>query len=216
MIIKKLFTHTTYNEKRATMNNQNHEKGMLEVICGPMFSGKSEELIRRLRRAKIAKQHTMTFKPSIDNRHSIEYVVSHDGNKLHAQALDDVTVIPDIIQRDVVDVIGFDEVQFFPREIIAIICQLVDAGKRVIVAGLDRDFRGVPFGSVPTLLAIADKITKLTAICCVCAKEAAFTQRLVNGKPAKSDDPIILIGAQEAYQARCRGCFSIDKEPRLY
>lgn len=192
------------------------KKGVLEVICGPMFSGKSEELMRRLRRAKIAKQHTMTFKPSVDNRHSIEYVVSHDGNKLYAQALDDVTAIPDLVQQDNIDVIGIDEAQFFPREIISAICALVESGKRVIVAGLDLDFRGVPFGSIPTLLAIADKITKLNAICCVCGKEANCTQRLVNGRPAKHDDPIIMIGAQEAYQARCRSCYSIDKAPTLY
>jgi thymidine kinase len=190
-------------------------KGILEVICGPMFSGKSEELMRRLRRAKIAKQHTMTFKPSVDNRHSIEYVVSHDGNKLYAQALDDVTAIPDLVLQDNVDVIGIDEAQFFPRDIIPVICTLVDMGKRVIVAGLDLDFRGVPFGSIPTLLAIADKITKLNAICCICGKEANCTQRLVNGRPAKHDDPIIMIGAQESYQARCRNCYSIDKAPLL-
>lgn len=192
-----------------------HTKGVLEVICGPMFSGKSEELMRRLRRAKIAKQHTMTFKPSIDNRHSIEYVVSHDGNKLYAQALDEVTAIPDIAQQDTIDVIGIDEAQFFPREIIPVICTLIEQGKRVIVAGLDLDFRGVPFGSMPILLAIADKVTKLNAICCLCGKDANCTQRLVNGKPAKHDDPIVMIGAQEAYQARCRNCYSIDKAPRL-
>lgn len=196
--------------------NSSKGKGVLEVICGSMFSGKSEELIRRLRRAKIARLQTITFKPSIDNRHSIEYVVSHDGSKLYAQALDDVTAISDIVQQDSIDVIGIDEVQFFPSEIIPVICNLVDEGKRVIVAGLDLDFRGAPFGSLPALLAVADKITKLKAICCVCGKDAHFTQRLVNGKPAKHDDPIILIGAQEAYQARCRGCFSIDKMPRLY
>lgn len=192
------------------------EKGVLEVICGPMFSGKSEELMRRLRRAKIAKQHIMTFKPSIDNRHSIEYVVSHDGNKLYAQALDDVSAIPDIVHQDNIDVVGIDEAQFFPQEIIPVICTLVEHGKRVIVAGLDLDFRRVPFGSMPILLAIADKITKLNAICCVCGKDANCTQRLVNGRPAKHDDPIILVGAQEAYQARCRSCYSIDKTPRLH
>ena len=195
---------------------QTHEKGMLEVICGPMFSGKSEELIRRLRRAKIAKQHVITFKPSIDNRHSIEHVVSHDGTRLSAQAVEDVSSIIDIVKREHITVIGIDEVQFFPREIISVICTLLDHGKRVIVGGLDRDFRGVPFGCMPLLLAIADKITKLHAICCVCSKDAGFTQRLVNNQPARYDDPIILIGAQEAYQARCRGCFSIDKAPQLY
>lgn len=194
------------------------EKGTLEVVCGPMFSGKSEELMRRLRRAKIAKQQVMTFKPSIDNRHSVEHVVSHDGNKLYAQAIegDNPNVILTMVELNNITVVGIDEVQFFSQDIIAVICTLIDQGKRVIIAGLDLDFRGVPFGIVPTLLAIADKITKLNAICCVCGKDANFTQRLVNGLPAQHDDPIIMVGAQEAYQARCRGCFSIDKQPRLY
>lgn len=195
--------------------DQPSKKGMLEVICGPMFSGKSEELIRRLRRAKIAKQHVATFKPSIDNRHSVESIVSHNGSTVNAHSLADSLTIIDIVKRDSIDVIGIDEVQFFPQEIITVICSLVDQGKRVIVGGLDRDFRGVPFGSVPTLLAIADKITKLHAICCVCSRDAGFSQRLINGEPACYDDPIIMIGAQESYQARCRSCFSIDKHPQL-
>lgn len=193
-------------------------KGMLEVVCGPMFSGKSEELMRRLRRAKIAKQNVITFKPSIDNRHSIEHIVSHNGNKIYAQAIDidTPTIIADVVRANAATVIGIDEVQFFTNEIISVICSMVDEGKRVIVGGLDRDFRGAPFGPLPVLLAIADNITKLNAICCVCGDEAHFTQRLVNGKPASHDDPIVLVGAQEAYQARCRSCFSIDKAPRLY
>ncbi len=198
------------------MQHTNTHHGSLEVICGPMFSGKSEELMRRLRRAKIAKQNVITFKPSIDNRHSIEHVVSHDGNRLYAQAIENVATMYDMVQLNSIDVIGIDEVQFFPYDIIQVICNLVADGKRVIVAGLDRDFRGVPFGSLPTLLAIADSITKLNAICCICGHDAHFTQRLVNGIPAKHDDPIILVGAQEAYQARCRNCFTIDKMPKLY
>lgn len=192
------------------------EKGTLEVICGPMFSGKSEELMRRLRRAKIAQQQAMIFKPSIDNRHSIEHVVSHDGNKMYAQAVENVNTILDTVRLHKINIIGLDEVQFFPQEIISVICTLIDEGKRVIVAGLDLDFRGAPFGCMPILLAIADRITKLDAICCMCGKDAHFTQRLVNGSPAKHDDPIILVGAQEAYQARCRGCFAIDKSPRFF
>ncbi len=199
-------------------SSHTHTKGTLEVICGPMFSGKSEELMRRLRRAKIAKQQVMTFKPSIDNRHSVEHVVSHDGNKLFAQALevDSCDNILDLIELHKITVVGIDEVQFFSPAVINVICTLIDHNKRVIVAGLDLDFRGAPFGIVPTLLAIADKITKLNAICCVCGKDANFTQRLVNGVPAHHDDPVILVGAQEAYQARCRGCYAIDKRPRLF
>ena len=185
--------------------------GLLEVVCGPMFSGKSEELIRRLRRAKIAKQQVLTFKHKIDNRHAIEYVVSHDGNKLSAQPLDNVQDILTIALDHNIDVIGIDEAQFFGNELVPVVCALVDAGKRVIAAGLDLDFRGAPFGCMPILMAIADKITKLQAICTECGVDAHFTQRLVNGSPARHNDPIILVGAQEAYQARCRGCYSIDK-----
>lgn len=186
-------------------------KGSLEVVCGPMFSGKSEELMRRLRRAKIARQNVLTFKHFYDNRHSLTYVVSHDGNKLEAEPLTAVSDILALVTKQEITVIGIDEVQFFPNDIIPVICQLVQHGKRVIVAGLDLDFRGVPFGCMPTLMAIADKVTKLQAICTECGVDAHFTQRLVNGKPARYNDPIILIGAQEAYEARCRGCYSIDQ-----
>lgn len=188
-------------------------KGTLEVVCGPMFSGKSEELIRRLRRATIAQQKVLVFKNSIDNRHAhaYEFVTSHDGNKLDAQPIKNVDDIVNIALEAQADVIGIDEVQFFPHDIITSICKLVENNKRVIAAGLDLDFRGVPFGPMPILLAIADKITKLQAICSLCGVDAHFTQRLVNNQPAKYDDPVILVGAQEAYQARCRECFSIDK-----
>ncbi len=192
------------------------KKGSLEIICGPMFSGKSEELIRRLRRAKIAQQHVMVFKPSIDNRHMIECVTSHNGSKLDAFPVDDLKVILDQGSKDSAQVIGLDEVQFFDAGIVPIICSLIDMGKRVVAAGLDLDFRGAPFGSMPLLLAIADHVTKLQAICTLCGKDANFTQRLVDGKVARHDDPIILVGAQEAYQARCRQCYSIDKQPSFY
>ncbi|HZW61312.1 MAG TPA: thymidine kinase [Candidatus Babeliales bacterium] len=192
-------------------------KGSLEVVCGPMFSGKSEELIRRLRRAKIARQKVVIFKNGLDDRHinAYEYVVSHDGNKIEAHPVHDVTDVKLIARHLQADVIGIDEVQFFPKEIIRVICDLIELNKRVIVAGLDLDFRGVPFGPMPILLAIADKITKLQAICSLCGIDAHFTQRLVNNEPAKYDDPIILVGAQESYQARCRECFSIDKRAEL-
>ncbi len=188
-------------------------KGTLEVICGPMFSGKSEELIRLLRRAKIAKQAVAVFKHALDNRTTLEHVVSHNGSKISAYATDDVGKIVAYIKENNIRVIGIDEVQFFMNDIIPIICMLVDAGKRVIVSGLDLDFRGAPFGPVATLLAIADKITKLQAICTTCGHDAHFTQRLVNGQPARFDDPIVLVGAQDTYQARCRDCYRIDKNP---
>ena len=185
---------------------------VFEIICGPMFSGKSEELIRRLRRAAIAKQKTITFKPAIDDRFSIS-MCFHDGNKHKAYPLSSVDIIESIVQTQEVTVIGFDEAQFFLPDIVPIICRLIDLNKRIIVAGLDLDFRGIPFGVMPLLMAIADNVTKLRAICTECGHDAHFTQRFVNGNPAKFDDPIILIGAQESYQARCRGWFTIDKVP---
>lgn len=190
-----------------------HHKGSLEVICGPMFSGKSEELIRRLRRAGIAKQKIAVFKPELDTRRGIDRVTSHNGSAMDAQPIDDLAKILERVAREDIEVVGIDEVQFFPHEIISVICSLVDAGKRVIVGGLDLDFRGIPFGPIPTLLAIADDITKLRSICTICCSDAHFTQRLVNNAPAKFDDPIIQLGAEEAYQARCRKCYSIDKKP---
>jgi len=188
------------------------KSGSLEVICGSMFSGKSEELIRRLRRSQIAHLTTLVFKHSMDNRTTIEYIHSHGGDKLKAIALDNSS---DILNYsfDELQVVGIDEVQFFGEGIIEVIFKLVDAGKRVIVAGLDLDFRGMPFGCMPILLAMADSVTKLNAVCLVCSSDAHFTQRLINGDPADYDDPLILVGAQECYQARCRNCFRINKKP---
>ncbi len=191
-------------------------KGSLEVICGPMFSGKSEELIRRLRRAKIARQNVVTFKHAWDKRKTenceatTEFVVSHNGAKIECHAIENMKEL--LTCADQADVVGFDEVQWFGNEAIAAICQLVDAGKRVIVAGLDLDFRKVPFGVIPTLMAIADKVTKLPAICNMCGSDAYFTQRVVEGKPARYSDPVVLAGAQESYQARCRNCHQIDQQ----
>ena len=187
----------------------------LEVICGPMFSGKSEELIRRLRRAKIAKQQVATFKHALDNRHTLECVVSHNGTSLEAYPIETEEKILEIVTQHHITVIGIDEAQFFSPSLVPIVCKLLELGCRVIIAGLDRDFRGLPFGSMPILLAIADRITKLQAICTECGTDAPLTQRLVNNQPAKHDDPIILIGAQESYQARCRQCYTIDKMPLL-
>jgi len=195
--------------------NQEKKKkqGVLEMICGPMFSGKSEELIRRLRRAHFAKLNVLTCKHSFDDRHMIECVVTHNGNKLEAEAIENVNEILKLGEDPTIDVIGIDEAQWFDNQIVSVACKLIDAGKRVIIAGLDLDFRGVPFGCMPTLLAIADKVTKLQSICTACGKDAHFSQRLVNGKPAKYNDPVILVGAEESYQARCRDCHMIDKRP---
>ena len=195
------------------MVTQKKTKGTLEVICGPMFCGKSEELMRRLRRAKIAQQNVLVFKHSLDNRSTIEHISSHDGNKLEACATDNPDTIKILGSPNNINVIGIDEVQFFHHGIISVICQLIESGKRVIIAGLDLDFRALPFGPMPLLLSIADSVTKLCAICTLCGSDAHHSQRLVNGQPAQFDDPIIQVGAQESYQARCRNCFIIDKTP---
>lgn len=185
-----------------------HHVGTLEVICGSMFSGKSEELIRRIKRANIAKQNTIVFKPTIDQRYHADHVSSHDGNHIKAINISCSEEILDYI-NDSIDVVGIDEVQFLQGDTISTIQTLIKSGKRVICAGLDMDFRGEPFGVVPHLLAIADDVTKLSAICMVCGHPAHFTQRLVNGEPAHIDDPLILIGAKESYEARCRNCYRL-------
>lgn len=185
-------------------------KGKLEVICGSMFSGKSEELMRRIRRAELAQKKVSVFKHKVDNRLSIDNIVSHSGFKYKAIAIDDPADI-ELFITDEVQVIAVDEIQFFGEEIVPVILALLDAGKQVIAAGLDLDFRGIPFGCMPTLLALANSITKLNAICMICGNEAHFSQRIINGRAAKFDDPHILIGAQDCYQARCRDCYIIDK-----
>ena len=193
------------------MSTEKKNKGTLEVICGSMFSGKSEELIRQLKRSKIAQKPTVVFKHCLDDRTTIEYVVSHDGNKIPAFPIQDPQEILNLLTPEI-QVVGIDEAQFFSHELIDVILQLVEDKKHVIVAGLNLDFRAVPFGPMPTLMALADHVTKLSAVCIVCGDDAYFSKRLVNGKPAKYNDPLIKVGAQEAYQARCRGCYSIDKK----
>ncbi|WP_040227618.1 thymidine kinase [Bhargavaea cecembensis] len=177
--------------------------GWVEVICGSMFSGKSEELIRRLRRARFAKQEIAVFKPAIDNRYSETSVVSHNGDEIIAMPVAEAGQIWRHID-DRVDVIGIDEAQFFDEGIVRTVGELADRGYRVIVAGLDQDFRGEPFGPMPKLMAVAEHVTKLQAVCTVCGSPASRTQRLIDGKPAHADDPVILVGASEAYEPRCR------------
>ncbi|MEZ4666888.1 MAG: thymidine kinase [Anaerolineae bacterium] len=180
-----------------------HHSGRIEVICGSMFCGKTEELIRRSRRAIIAKQELQVFKPNIDNRYSIEHVTSHNGLNIKAIPIINPQEILDNLAQNTT-VIAVDEVQFFDISIVKIVQQLADRGIRIILAGLDTDFRGEPFGPMPQLMSIADDVTKLHAICVVCGEDASRTQRLVNGSPANYHDPIILVGAQESYEARCR------------
>lgn len=179
------------------------QSGWVEVICGSMFSGKSEELIRRVRRTQFAKQKIAVFKPRLDNRYSEEEVVSHNGSKVIAIPVERSKDIWAYIS-DEYDVIGIDEAQFFDEGIIDVVQRLANHGFRVIVAGLDQDFRGEPFGPMPPIMAIAELVTKLQAVCQVCGSPASRTQRLINGEPAGYEDPIILIGATEAYEPRCR------------
>lgn len=189
-----------------------HVKGSLEVICGSMFSGKSEELIRRIKRAQIAKLKVQVFKPSLDNRFDVYEVVSHSGFKFKAIPV----VHPDEILEHVefdTQVVAIDEVQFFSDEIIDVCEKLANRDLRVIVAGLDMDFRGEPFGPVPFLMAKAESVDKIRAICSVCGENASRSQRLINGSPAENDSPTILVGASENYEARCRAC---HKVPRSY
>ncbi len=185
--------------------------GWIEVICGSMFSGKSEELIRRVHRVQIAKKKVQVFKPTIDNRYSIQYIYSHNGTKVEAV---NITKSKDLLEKIEPDteVIAIDEAQFYDDDIVSICQKLANQGKRVIVAGLDQDFRGEPFGPIPKLLAVAEYIYKLQAICMVCGNTASRTQRLVNGQPAKYSDSIILIGAKESYEARCRKCHEVPKD----
>ncbi|SRR5690554_2008707 len=190
------------------------EASWLEVIVGSMFSGKSEELIRRVKRAAIAKQNVLVFKPALDHRYGKERVAAHNG--LHIDCIP-VREPVEILSRvdDTIDVVAIDEVQFFGPDVVPVCQLLVRAGKRVITAGLDQDFRGEPFGSVPVLMALAEQVTKLNAICVVCGRAASRTQRLIDGKPAKYDDPIILIGATENYEARCSRCHQVPGAPEL-
>ena len=179
------------------------QNGWVEVICGSMFSGKSEELIRRVRRAQFAKQKIAVFKPKIDNRYSEEAVVSHNGTTVIAHPIEKTEEMWSYID-DEYDLIAIDEAQFFGEDIIETVQKLADHGFRVILAGLDQHFKGVPFGPMPFLMAIAEQVTKLQAVCSVCGSPASRTQRLINGEPAKADDPVILVGASEAYEPRCR------------
>ncbi|WP_205684277.1 thymidine kinase [Clostridium formicaceticum] len=183
--------------------------GSIEVIVGPMYAGKTEELIRRVNRARIADLKVLVFKPTIDNRYASDKVTSHNGKQLECSVIESPQEILDCIAKEAFDVLAIDEVQFFGEEIIKICQEAAQQGKRVIVSGLDMDFRGEPFSVTPNLMAIGEYVTKLTAICKVCKMPATRTQRLVNGQPARYSDPIIMVGAKESYEARCRKCHEV-------
>ncbi len=177
--------------------------GHIEVICGSMFSGKSEELIRRIRRAEIAKQRIQVFSHNLDTRYGESKVASHNGSNLGATPVKNAAQIIERFDPQTT-VVAIDEAQFFDEELLQVASELANRGVRVIAAGLDVDFRAEPFGPMPLLMAQAEQVEKLSAICVICGEQASRTQRLINGKPAKYDDPIILVGANEVYEARCR------------
>ncbi|WP_088052161.1 thymidine kinase [Virgibacillus dakarensis] len=188
------------------------QSGWVEVICGSMFSGKSEELIRRVRRATYGNLTVRVFKPAIDDRYADDSVVSHNGTSTIARPISSSEEILENIDKTI-DVIGIDEVQFFDENIVAVAEELANKGIRVIIAGLDTDFRGEPFGPMPKLMALSESVTKLNAICPICGSPASRTQRLINGKPASYDDPVILVGASEAYEPRCRHHHEVPNKP---
>ena len=182
------------------MTDRHDDTGWIEVICGSMFSGKSEELIRRLRRAKIAKQRVVAFKPKIDDRYDEDDIVSHDDRRIESIRVGDAVEVLDYVGPDV-QVVGLDEAQFLGSDLVEVCETLAESGVRVIVAGLDQDYLGRPFEPMPALLAVAEYITKTLAVCMKCGKPANRTQRIIPSKER------VVVGASEAYEARCRHCF---------
>lgn len=189
--------------------------GSLTVISGCMFSGKTEELIRLVRRAMHARKRVQVFKSAIDTRCDTTVIRTHDGMMYNALAVSDTQTLESLIAPDV-DVVGIEEVQFFDESVVNLCERLADRGVTVIAAGLDQDFRGEPFSFMPRLLALADNVIKLHAICKKCGQEASRTQRLIDGRSASWDDPIILVGAEESYEARCRRCHEVRNRPRSF
>ena len=193
---------------------QELQKGWLEVITGPMFAGKSEELIRRVKTLSYTKMKIIAFKPAIDDRYDRTAIASHDGAKYEAYAIKNAQSILELVKEDT-QVVAIDEIQFFDMSIVKICEELADRGIRVIAAGLDLDFKGEPFGPMPELLARAEFVTKLSAVCTVCGCAATRTQRLIDGKPADFNDPIIKVGAKENYEARCRKHHIVPNKPKF-
>ncbi|MCR4401177.1 MAG: thymidine kinase [Firmicutes bacterium] len=188
--------------------------GRIDAIVGPMYSGKTEELIRRVRRAKIAGLDVQVFKPAIDDRYSVQEVSSHAGGRIEAVL---VTRAVEVLRTSAgaADVVAIDEAQFFDEALVRVCDTLAGNGVHVIVAGLDTDFRGEPFIQVAKVMAIADHVTKLDAVCEVCGAPATRSQRIINGVPANFNDPVVLVGAKESYQARCRRCHVVPGKGAL-
>lgn len=193
---------------------QSYRDGWIETISGCMFAGKTEELIRRIKVLEFAKKEIMVFKPVIDNRYSQTKVVSHAGSSTEAFVVNDAIEILEMV-KPTTQVVAIDEVQFFDDDICPVCNELADRGIRVMVAGLDTDFRGEPFGPMPQLITEAEFVTKLAAVCNKCGAPATRTQRIVNGKPASYNDPIIMVGAAESYEARCRHCHEVPDKPKV-
>lgn len=196
------------------MMYQMYRPGYIEVISGCMFAGKTEELIRRIKTLEFAKKNVLVFKPAIDNRYSNTKVVSHAGSSVESIVVPDARSILDFVKDDT-DVVAIDEIQFFDEDVLLVCDYLAKKGLRVMAAGLDTDFRAEPFGVMPRLITDAEFVTKLTAVCMKCGAPATRTQRLVNGKPAQYSDPIIMVGAAEAYEARCRHCHEVIGKPMI-
>ena len=192
-----------------------YREGWIEVISGCMFAGKTEELIRRINVLSYAKKNIIVFKPKIDNRYSDSEIVSHSGAKVPCLVVEKAQDILKKIEADT-EVVAIDEVQFFDKDIVEVCEYLADKGIRVMVAGLDKDFRGESFGVMPELLTRAEFVTKLTAVCAKCGAPATRTQRIVNGKPAGFEDPIVMVGADESYEPRCRHCHQVPNKPHKF
>jgi thymidine kinase len=189
----------------------NGSSGWIEVICGVMFSGKSEELIRRVRRAIIARKKVQVFKSHLDERYEGIYrISSHDGRSVDAVPVDTPEQIGRLVLSDT-QVVAIDEAQFLDATIVDLVTTLANRGLRVICAGTDNDFRGEPFGPMPQLLSVAEIVDKLHAICVICGNPASRNQRLIGGKPARYDSPTIMVGSTESYEARCRACHSVPR-----
>lgn len=196
------------------MMYQQYQSGWIEVITGCMFAGKTEELIRRIRTLQYAKKKILVIKPAIDNRYSETEIASHSGYRVKSVSVKKAVDILALVTKEI-DVVAIDEAQFFDQELVPVCEMLANSGKRVMVAGLDRDFRGEPFGLIPELLTRGEFVTKLSAVCASCGAPATRTQRIVNGKPASYHDPIILVGASESYEPRCRHCHTVPNAPAV-
>ncbi|MCR4634399.1 MAG: thymidine kinase [Erysipelotrichaceae bacterium] len=192
---------------------QSYRDGWIETISGCMFAGKTEELIRRIKVLEFAKKEIMVFKPRIDDRYSQTRVVSHAGSSVESHVISDAAEILDMV-KPTTQVVAIDEAQFFDDNICDVCNELADRGIRVMAAGLDTDFKGEPFGPMPLLITEAEFVTKLAAVCNKCGAPATRTQRIIDGHPASYDDPIILVGAAESYEARCRHCHEVPGKPK--